>query len=83
MGLGAFFADELADLKFAQTVDDDRADDQAGEKRGEAGKRCTKGQIAENAEWREVVEQLQVQQPVEQSASVQSSVVGLQSSAVS
>ena len=28
MSLGAFFADVLADLKFAQAVDDERADDQ-------------------------------------------------------
>ncbi len=80
MGLGPLFPDELADLKFAQPVDDDGADNQCREQCGEAGKSCTKGQITENTEWREVVEQLQVQQPVEQSASLQSSVVGLQSS---
>ena len=31
MGLGPLFPDELADLKFAQTVDDDGADDQCRE----------------------------------------------------
>ena len=29
MSLGAFFANVLADLKFAQAVDDERADDRA------------------------------------------------------
>ena len=29
MGLRAFFADVLADLKFAQAADDERSDDQA------------------------------------------------------
>ena len=81
MRLGPFFADELADLEFAQTVDDDGADDQCREQSGEAGKGCTKGQIAENAERRKIVEQLQVQQPVEQSAS--RTVVSRRSSIVS
>ena len=80
MRLGTFFANELADLKFAQTVDDDRADDECGEKRGEAGERCTKRQVPKNTEWRKVMKQLQVQQPVEQSASV--SVVSRRSSVV-
>ena len=53
----------------------------AGEQGGQAGKSSAKRQIAEDTEWREVVEQLQVQQPVEQSASV--SVVGRRSSVVS
>src|SRR6185437_8422664 len=80
MRLGPFCADELADLKFAQAVDHDWADDECGEECGQAGECCTKSQIPKNTEWRKIVEQLQVQQPVEQSASVQSSVVDLQSS---
>ena len=56
MSLGAFFADVLADLKFAQAVDDHRTNDQSGEQGGQAGEGSAKRQIAENAEWREVME---------------------------
>src|SRR6185369_11598559 len=70
MRLGSLFAYELADLKLPQTVDDDRADNKCGKKSSETGERRTKSQIPENAEWRKVVKQFQVQQPIEQSASV-------------
>ena len=50
MSLRAFFADELADLKFAQAIDDEGPDDQCGEQRREAGERRTKRQIPENTE---------------------------------
>src|SRR6202035_5726861 len=69
---GALFADVLSDLKFAETIDYERADDKAGKQRGQTGKCGTKGQIAENTKRREIVEKLFVQQPVKQSASVSS-----------
>ena len=58
--LRAFFADVLADLKFAQTLDDDGPDDQSGKKRGKAGEGGAERQITENAERREVVKELQI-----------------------
>ena len=50
MGLRSFFADELANLKFAQAVDDDGADDQCREKGGAAGECGAEREIAEDAE---------------------------------
>ena len=58
--LRTLFADVLADLKIAQTLNHDRPDDQSGEKRGEAGEGSAKSQIAENAEWRKIMVELQV-----------------------
>ena len=69
VGLGPFFANVLANLKFAQAADYQRADDQGSEQGRQAGKGGTKSQIAKNAEWREVMIELQVQQPIKQSAS--------------
>src|SRR5882762_6043649 len=69
MGLGTFFADKLTNLKFPQAVDDKRANDQASEKGGETGERSPERKIAEDAEGREVMEQLDEQQPVKQRAS--------------
>src|ERR1700676_3313382 len=63
------FAYVLPDLEIAQALNHDRPDDQACEKRGEAGESCAESQVAENTEWWKVVEELQVEQPVEQSAS--------------
>jgi hypothetical protein len=60
----------LADLKFAQAVDDQGADDERREQGGEAGECCTKSEVPENAERRKVVKQFQVQQPIEQCASI-------------
>src|SRR6185312_3958161 len=67
---GALFANVLADLKFAQAINDQRADNEPGEKSGEAGEGRAEREIAENAEGRKIMEKFQVQQPVEQSASV-------------
>src|SRR5579862_2179449 len=72
MSLRAFFPDVLSDLEFAQAVNDERPDDQTGEQRGQTRKRSTEREISENAEWREVVIQLDEQQPVKQSASTNS-----------
>src|ERR1700691_1754962 len=69
MSLRAFFSDVLPDLKIAQAINHDRPDNQAREKRGEAGESSTKSQIPKDAEWRKVMKELQVEQPVEQSAS--------------
>src|SRR5438552_11836495 len=58
MSLRAFLADVLADLELAQTIDDQRSDNQSREKGSKAGKGSAKSQITEDAERREVVEQL-------------------------
>ena len=59
MRLRAFFADVLADLEIAQAVDNERADNECGEKRREAGKRRAERDVTENAEWRNVMLQLE------------------------
>jgi len=69
MGLGALFADELTDLKFTQAIDDQWANDQAGEQGGETGERSPERKIAKDAEGREIVEEFDEQQPVKQRAS--------------
>ena len=69
MRFGPLFADELANLKFAEAIDDQRTHDQAGEKSSQAGKCCAECEIAKNAEGREVMEQLDEQQPIKQRAS--------------
>jgi len=69
MSFWGSFANVLADLEITQAADDERSDNQRGEKRGEAGESRAEGDITENAEGRNVVLQLQEQQPVEQSAS--------------
>ena len=70
MRLRTFFANELSDLKFAQASDDQRAHDERGKQRSQAGECGAERQVAKDAERREVVLQLEIQQPVEQSASV-------------
>src|SRR5205807_1917048 len=70
MRFRSFFADVLANLELAQPVYDERTDDESREQCSETGKSGAKGQISENAEWRKIVVQLQIQQPIEQSASV-------------
>src|SRR5271167_1996377 len=69
MSLRPFFADVLPDLKIAQALNHDGPDDQAGEKSGEAGEGGAESEIKKNAERRKVMVELQVEQPVEQSAS--------------
>src|SRR6202521_5340459 len=86
MGLRTLFADVLPDLEIAQAPNHDRPNDQAGEKSGEAGKGCAESQVTKNTEWRKVMIELQVEQPVEQSASDTSSrfsVLGSQFSVLS
>src|ERR1700676_57356 len=61
--------DSDGDQQIAQALNHDRPNDQACEKRGEAGESGAESQVAKNTEWRKVVEELQVEQPVEQSAS--------------
>jgi hypothetical protein len=51
----------LSNLKVAQTIDNQGADNQSCEKRGKAGERGAKSKIAENAKGRKVVEQLKIQ----------------------
>src|SRR6202022_2712244 len=69
MSLRAFIANELTDLKFAQPINDEGADDERGKKSSKASERRTKSQVPEDAERGKVMEQLQVQQPIEQLAS--------------
>ena len=69
MSLRTLFAYVLPDLEIAQALNHDRPNDQAGEKGGEAGESCAESQVTKNAEWRKIMEELQVEQPVEQSAS--------------
>src|SRR2546430_6450528 len=75
MGLRSFFANILADLELAQAIDNQRSDNQSCEQCSKAGKGSAKSQVTKDAERREVVEQLLVQQPIEQSASVLTSVI--------
>jgi hypothetical protein len=70
VGLRAFFANVLADLKFLQTIDDERTNNQSGEKRGEAGERSAERQITEDTKRRKIMEELYVQQPIKQLASL-------------
>src|ERR1022692_786526 len=60
MRLRAFFANVLADLKLAQTLNHDRTDNQSCKKCGEAGERRAEGQITEDAEGRKVMKELQI-----------------------
>ena len=73
MSLRTLFANVLPNLEIAQALNHDRPNDQAREKSSEAGESCAESQITENAEWRKIMEELQVEQPVEQSASDTSS----------
>ena len=54
MRLWTFLANVLADLEFTQTANDDRAYDQSGEERGQAGERGAERKIAKDAERRKV-----------------------------
>ena len=69
MCLRAFLADVLPDLKIAQPLNHDWTNDQVGEQRSKTSEGGAKREIAKNTEGRKVVVELQVQQPVEQSAS--------------
>src|SRR3954462_2017105 len=69
MGLGTFFADELSDLEITQAPDHQWTHDQSREEGGQAGKRSAKSDVTENAEGRDIVLQLEEQEPIEQSAS--------------
>jgi hypothetical protein len=69
MAFGAFFADVLANLEFAQLTDDRRADDQAHEQRRKAGKSRAESNVPENAKWRKMNEQPLIKKPVKQYSS--------------
>src|ERR1700722_7825438 len=69
VSLRTFFADVLPDLKIAQPPNHDGPNDESREKRGEAREGCAKSEITENTEWRKIMKQFQIEQPVEQSAS--------------
>src|ERR1700733_3189682 len=60
MRLRALLANVLVNLKIAQTLNDDRADNQSGEERGEAREGSAKRQIAEDAKGRKVMVKLQI-----------------------
>ena len=66
MRLRAVFADVLADLEFAQLLDDVGADEERDEQRGERRKGGAKSEIAEDPEGVKERKQLFVEQPVEQ-----------------
>ena len=55
--LWAFFANVLADLKFAQAIDDERPDDQSGKQGSQAGESGAKREIAENTERRKIMKE--------------------------
>jgi len=57
VGFWTFLTNVLADLKLAQAVDDERADDESGKQCGQAGERGTERKITENSERREIMEQ--------------------------
>src|SRR5450631_414616 len=69
MSLRTFFADVLPDLEIAQTTNHDGPNDEPGEERGKAGEGGPESQVTKNTEGRKIMEELQVEQPVEQSAS--------------
>ena len=67
--LRAVFADVLADLEFAQLLDDVGPDEQRDQQRGEGGEGGAKREIAEDPERVKEREELFVEQPVKQVAS--------------
>ena len=79
MSFRAFFANVLPDLEVAQAADYQGPDDQGSEQGSQTGERCAERDVAKDAERRNIMLQLQVQQPVEQFASeLQPSGVGPQ-----
>src|SRR5580765_7933847 len=60
VSLRSLFSDVLPDLKFTQAPNDNRANDQGCEKRGQTGESGTEREIAEDSEWRKIMEQLQI-----------------------
>ena len=70
MGLRPVVANILADLKFAQFLNDIRSDEHGDHQRGKRSKSGAKSQIAEDPEWMEEGKQFHVQQPVKQEASM-------------
>ena len=64
--LRAVFADVLADLEFAELLDDVGADEECDEEGGKGCKNGAKREVTEDAEGMEEREQLFVEQPVEQ-----------------
>ena len=68
VGLWAVLANVLADLEFAQAMNDRRSDDQSDEQCGQAGEDGAKRQIAEDSERADVKDDKSflIQQPIEQ-----------------
>jgi hypothetical protein len=69
MVLGTVFADVLADLKFAQLLDNEWTDEEGDEHCGETGKSGPERQIPEDAEGSEVGKKLLIKEPVKQTSS--------------
>src|SRR4029077_10221487 len=72
-----FLTDELGNLKLPQPVNHQRADNQSREQGRETSECRAKSKVAENAERREGMIKLQVEQPIKQLASVPASVANL------
>src|SRR6202140_2585135 len=70
VSLGTLFANELSDLELAQAANDEGSYDESSKQGGKAGECRAEGNVAKDAERRNIVLQLDEQQPVEQSASV-------------
>src|SRR4051812_39234201 len=70
MALRSVVAHILTNLKFAQFLNDVRADEQRDHQRGQRSKGRAKSQIAEDPERMEEGKQFYVQQPVKQVASM-------------
>ena len=67
--LGTVFADVLADLKFAQLLDDEGPDEEGDEHCGETGESGAERQIPEDAEGSEVGKKFLIKEPVKQTSS--------------
>jgi hypothetical protein len=69
MVLRTVFADVLADLKFAQLLNDEGPDEESNEHCSETGKSGSERQIPEDAEGSEVREKFLIKEPVKQTSS--------------
>jgi hypothetical protein len=65
VGLGAFLADVLADLEFAEFVDEPGAEGDAEEERGEAGEGGPECNVAEEAERADLLGELLIKEEIE------------------
>src|SRR5581483_7041194 len=69
MSFWPLFADILPNLEIAQPPDNEWPNDQSSEERCQTRECSAEGDVTKDAEWRNVMLQLQEQQPIEQSAS--------------